>query len=288
MRLPSSIILFLALVPVCYAQRFRFSPLTESLIQQREANPPASQEDRATRIKQLFTEAGCRHDRLSEQPLENPARTNIICRLPGKSKETIIVGANYSPDVLDNWSGASLLPSLFQSLTNRKRHHTFIFVAFADGRRDLAGAQFFAGQMNQSEVDQTDAMINLDALGFSPTKISSSASDKKLVESFFTVVYALRQMGSQVDLSKAVAVDSAPFASRQIPQITIHSLTPDAVADLHVPDVPEQPIVATTDANFAHIDAGFRSNLYYESYHLISGYLAYLDETLKPKHNKNK
>jgi hypothetical protein len=281
MRLISSIVLILALFPVCHAQKFRFSPLAETVIQQREEHAPANRQNRAARIRQLFVEAGCGRDRLSEQPLENMAGTNVICRLPGKSKESIIVGANYSPEVLDNWTGACLLPSLYQSLVNRKRHHTFIFIAFADGNRDLAGSQFFAGQMNQADVDRTEAMINLDALGLSPTKISSSVSDKKLVESFFTVVYALKQMGSQVDLSKAVAVDSEPFALRHIPQITIHSLTQDAVAGLQIP---EQPLVSAGDPEFAHVDPGFRSSFYYNSYHLISGYLAYLDETLKPKH----
>lgn len=281
MRLASFIVLILALLPVCHAQKFRFSPLAESVIQQREEHAPTSQSERQARIKELFLQAGCARDRLSEQPLENVTGTNMICRLPGKSKEAIIVGANYGQDALDNWTGACLLPSLYQSLTNRKRHHTFIFVAFADGNHDLAGSQFFAGKMNPADVERTEAMINLSALGFSPTKISSGGSDKKLVESFFTVVYALKQMGSQVDISRAAPVDSEPFASRRIPQITIHSLTQDDVTGLQGQD---QPLVSSGDADFAHIESGFRANFYYSSYHLISGYLAFLDETLKPRH----
>lgn len=284
MRLTFSIVLILALCPVCYAQKFRFSPLAKDVIDRREQHAPVGPQDRAARIKQLFTEAGCGQDRLSEQPVENTNGVNVICRLPGKSKskDTIIIGANYNQDVIDNWTGASLLPSLFQSLAGRRRRHTFLFIAFADGNEDLAGARFFVRQMNQADVEHTAAMINLDALGFSPTKVSSTDADKKLVESFFTAVYALKQMGSQVDLSRAVAVDSQPFASRNIPQITIHSLTQDAVTGLQLP---EQPLAPSADPEFAHPEGGFRSNLYYDSYHLISGYLAYLDEALKPKRN---
>ena len=281
MRLTIFIAILVASFPVCHAQKFRFSPLKETVIQEREEHPPASQQDRAARIKQFFTQAGCKRDELSEQRVESAAGANVICRLPGKSKESIIVGANYSQAAFDNWTGASLLPSLFQSLVSRRRYHTFIFIAFADGKRDLAGSQSFAGQMSQADVAQTEAMVNLDALGFSPTKISSTASDKKLVESFITVMYALKQMASQVDISKGVHVDSEPFASLHIPQITIHSLTQEAVAELQV--YGQDQLLPAPEWGVAPAEADFRSDHYYNSYHLISGYLAYLDETLKPR-----
>lgn len=282
MRLTTLILLVAVLFPLCHAQKFRFSPLTEPALRQREGDAPANLQDREARIEDLFVQAGCARDRLSKQPLQNGAGTNVICRLPGKSKETIIVGANYDQEALDNWTSASLLPSLYQSLSGRKRRHTFIFVAFADSAGDLAGSQFFAGQMSQADVDHSKAMINLDALGFSPTKISATDSDKKLVELFVTVMYILKQMGSQVDISRAVHVDSEPFASLHIPQITIHSLTHEAVADL---GPGEQPPVAVPDTDFAHLETGFRPDLYYNSYRLISGYLAFLDESLKTHRN---
>lgn len=265
-------IAILALLSLANAQKFRFSQMPEKEVLQREQNVPASPQDRESRIKQLFLQAGCGTAHVSEQQLENPAGANVICRLPGKSSETIIVGATYSQMTPDNWSGASLLPSLFQTLTGRKRRHTFIFVAFADGNNDVAGSQFFVGQLSQTDLSHTEAMVNLEALGFSPTKISSSESDKQLVKNFMTVTYALKQMASQVDVSKSVHVDSEPFASLHIPQITIHSLTLEAVAGLHDPqsDPPDD----------------FRPQFYYNSYTLVSGYLAYLDEILKPRHHR--
>ena len=267
------------LLSAAHAQKFRFSPVSQSTIMQRKAHPPAGQQDRESRIKQLFMQVGCTTSELSEQPLEKFGGANVICRLPGQSAETIIVGASYSQMAPDNWSGAVLLPSLFQTLVGRKRHHTFIFVAFADGNSDLAGAQYFAAHLTPADVDHTEAMINLDPLGFSPTKISSSDSDKKLVESFFKVTYILKQMASQVDISKGTRVDSEPFASLQIPQITIHSLTREAVADLH-------PDIARPGFDVASDDAQFRADHYYHSYRLVSGYLAYLDETLKPRRHE--
>lgn len=273
MRLPHLTALVLVLSAASQAQKFRFSPLPESVVEARAQHAPA-RDDRKAKIKELFLQAGCRQDDVTEQE-----SGNVICRLAGGSKQTIIVGANYGQAAPDNWTGVALLPSIFQTLVARKRHHTFLFVAFADGSHDVAGSDFFAKQMFPVQAEQTEAMINLDALGYSPTKISPTGSDKKLVESFFTVTYTLKQMASQVDISRAVHVDSEPFASLGVPGITIHSLTQDAVAGLQDP-----PIVAI--AAQAGSEVEFRSDFYYKSYRLISGYLAFLDETLKPRKSR--
>src|SRR5262249_8438376 len=148
------------------------------------------------------------------------------------------------------------------------RRQSLVVVAFGDSGGDLEGAQFFAAHMTADDVERTEAMVNLDPLGYSPTKISSSGSDKKLVEAFITVVYALKAMASQVDVDRGIHIDSEPFASLHIPQITIHSLTQEAVADLQ---------------NGEKDPAEFRPRHYYNSYRLVSGYLAYLDEVLKPR-----
>ena len=73
-------------------------------------------------------------------------------------------------------------------------------------------------------------MINLDALGLSPTKVWTAHSDKDLVHSLIVMVYALKLSASQIDIAAAGTTDSDPFAAHHIPQITIHSLTQQNVA----------------------------------------------------------
>jgi hypothetical protein len=271
MRPTLPILVILALVAVSGAQKLRFTQLQKYVILERERYAPADSQGRKTRIRQLFVQAGCSRDNLTEQAVPG-SEANVICRLPGKSKQTIIVGANYSPAPPDNWSGASLLPSLFQSLAGKKRRHTVVFVAFAGEKRDLSGAEFFASHLTPAEMERTEAMVNLDALGISPTKISARDSDKELVKSFMAMVYVMKLMASQVDISRGIRVDSEPFASRHIPQITIHSLTKGDVAGLNGQNGQTQPT-----------EAQFRPDNYYDSYHLISAFLVYLDEILKPR-----
>jgi Iap family predicted aminopeptidase len=250
------------------AQKVQFVPAQKSVVLDRIKNIPETNQERAARIKALFTEAGCNGNSLVEQAVEGADTPNVICRLGNEEADAIIVGAHYDHSFppqrpLDDWSGASLLPSLYQSLRERKRNHSFIFVAFADHGNEPAGARAFIHHLNKTGIGHIEAMINVDALGFSPTKIWTAHSDKDLVHDLIVMVYALKLPASQVDLTAMGITDSDPFAALHIPQITIHSLTQQNVITR-----------ATTP---------FRPGNYYDTYRLLCGYLAYLDQTLKPK-----
>lgn len=229
---------------------------------------PESNQDRAARLKELFSQAGCNGSALMEQKVQGAEAPNIVCRLGKDEGDTVIVGAHYDRNSsplrpLDNWSGAALLPALYHSLRERKRSHCFIFVAFADNGNDPSGAESFARDLSHSQLDRAEAMVNIDALGLSPTKVWAAHSDKELVKALMVMVYAQKLPASQIDIAAAGNTDSDPFALRRIPQITIHSLT-------------QQNVVsgATTQ---------FRPNNYYDTYRLLCGYLAYLDQILKPR-----
>ena len=258
----------LILCGVCAAQRVQFSPAEKRPVLERMNNVPETNEARAARLKELFAGAGCNGKSLFEQKVEGSQFPNIICRMGSRDADIVIVGAHYdrvssAERPLDNWSGAALLPALYESLRGRKRSHNFIFVAFADSGAQATGAEFFAHHLSHSEVERTEAMVNVDALGLSPTKVWTAHSDKDLVHSLIVMVYALKLPASQIDMAAAGTTDSDSFADRHIPQITIHSLTQQNIAT-----------GATTQ---------FRPNNYYDTYRLLCGYLAYLDQSLKPK-----
>ncbi|HVV44189.1 MAG TPA: hypothetical protein VHC72_03265 [Bryobacteraceae bacterium] len=41
---------------------------------------------------------------------------------------------------MDDWSGTALLPSLYEALKLKSRHHTFLFIAFAGEEDGLIGS----------------------------------------------------------------------------------------------------------------------------------------------------
>jgi hypothetical protein len=260
-------IFFIAMCVVCPAQKLHFSPEDKAHVLERLEHTPTSDGDRAARIRAMFAEAGCSGSLLQDQPVSGAVSPNIVCELPGESEASVIVGAHYDHSTsaarpVDNWSGASLLPAIYRSLRDRKRTHSFVFVAFADKGSDLSGAESFAGHLSPSQLRHTEAMVNLDALGLSPTKVSPTHSDKDLVHDLVVMVYTLKLPASQIDMETAGPADSEPFAFRHVPRITIHSLT--------------RPVLEGTPAQF-------RPNNYYDTYRLICGYLAYLDANLKPR-----
>lgn len=249
-------------------QKVQFDPAGKTELLERLRDLPESDQERASRIKALFAVAGCGGNFLREQPLNGASSPNIICELRGQGAESVIVGAHYdqvssAERPIDNWNSALLLPAIYHSLRNRKRKHTFIFVALADHGSEVSGADFFVGHMSASELAHVQAMVNLDVLGLSPTKVWSSHSNKELVQDLVTMVYALKLPASQIDMEESGNSDANPFTRQQIPNITIHSLT-------------QENLVAGTATPF-------RPNNYYDSYRLICGYLAYLDVILKAR-----
>jgi len=268
MRGAALAIFVLGLCGFCAAQKLHFSPASKADILQRTKNSPQTDQQRAAQLRLWFRDAGCDKNSLSEQKVDGSDAQNIICRMRGRNDDAIIVGAHYdrpsSPDrAIDNWNSAVLLPTLYQCLRTRRRQHTFIFVAFADSGNELAVAKAFVSQFTPTERSHMTAMINLDALGLSPTKVWSAHSDKELVQDLVTMVYVMKLPASQIDISAAGQTDSEPFRSLDVPQITIHSMTQANLAQ-----------GATT---------AFRPGNYYDSYRLICGYLAYLDKTRKPR-----
>ena len=259
-------LLVLILCGASPAQRVQFTPVEKAAVLERMKTIPETNAERALKLKDLFSTAGCNGKSLVEQKVDGVDSPNIICRLGTEDGETVIVGAHYDRNSsaqrpLDNWSGAAILPALYQSLRTRKRSHGFVFVAFAGSGDHPVGAEFFADHLGHKQLERAEAMVNVDALGLSPTKVWSDHSDKDLLHDLMVMVYALKLSASQIDIAAAGATDSDPFAARHIPQITIHSLTQQNVAT-----------GATTQ---------FRPTNYYDTYRLLCGYLAYLDQTLK-------
>jgi len=272
-RLAGFVTLFLAVSAPAPAQtQITFTPVQKEIVLARFQDVPDKNAERQHKIKALFVEAGC-GDFVSEQRLKHSDYSNVICRLPGETEEVIIVGAHFDKVVngtgaIDNWSGASLLASLYQSLIAAKRHHTFLFISFCEEERGLIGSEFYASHMSNDDIARTEAMINLDTLGLSPTKIWVHNADKNLVGALASVSQALHLPASEMDIERVGSSDSESFAGKHIPRITIHSLTQKTFPILHTrDDTPKQ----------LHPDD------YYDTYRLLSGYLVFLDGTLQPR-----
>lgn len=252
-----------------FGQQLKFSLMDKTIILERIRQSLPKNQQREEKIKEIFAGAGC-GPALTEQPVKHVSTPNVICRLPGETEDEIIVGAHYDKvaagtGTIDNWSGVALLPSLYEGLASIKRRHTFIFIAFTGEEEELLGSDFFVHHMSHDEIARTRAMVNMDTLGLSFTKVWVHRADKDLWRALLTVAASMKLPVGEVNVESVGSTDSESFAGKHIPRITIHSLTQDTLRVLHSP---------ADNLQALHPDD------YYDTYRLIQAYLAYLDQTL--------
>ena len=159
-----------------FSESVRFALVPRQIVEERLGKYAGNNEQREATLRQMFSNAGCDDQHLSEQSVNGSRQPNVICSLPGSSDRVIIVGAHYDrvsagDGVVDNWSGASMLPSLYEAVKGQPRQHTYIFIGFTDEEQGLVGSRFYVRQMTKQQVAVTDAMVNMDTLGLAPSEV---------------------------------------------------------------------------------------------------------------------
>jgi Zn-dependent M28 family amino/carboxypeptidase len=249
----------------------QYNAVKENVVKQRLDLYLGNDTKRETALIQLFTQAGCIAPNLSEQPVPSRKQPNVICVLPGSTAETIVVGAHFDhvsagDGVVDNWSGASLLPSLLQSLIGSPRKHTFVFVGFTGEEEGLLGSAYYVQQLSPDQLSKIEAMINLDTLGLGPTKIWVSQSDPRLVNGLANLAHSMNLPVAGVNINGFGESDEESFIAQKVCTLTVHSLTLQTAYVLHRPD--DNP-------------SAMRFSDYYETYRLLAAYLTLLDTGLQ-------
>jgi Zn-dependent M28 family amino/carboxypeptidase len=229
-------------------------------------------QERERVLESLFEEAGCKGDQIAEQPVKGSRTPNVICTLKGTDQATVIIGAHYDKvdvghGVVDNWSGASLLPSLLQGLRAKPHRVTFVFIGFTSEEKGLIGSRFYVDRLSQEQRQTIRAMVNLDSLGLSDTKVWLSYADKQLAAGAFRVARSLNLPLDVVNVEQVGFSDAGSFREKKIPTIDFHSVTQETLPVLH----------SVRDTLSA-----IRFPAYQNSYIFLAAYLTYLDVASEP------
>src|SRR5208337_757666 len=139
--------------------------LAPEIIQARFARIHAPNDQLAAELRQIFMDAGCAAQSYSEEKILSSKLPNLVCTIPGASKETLVVSAHFDirgpgEGAIDNWSGASLLPSLYGSLRDSAHRLTLEFIAFTDEEKGLIGSSDHVGHLSKAVLD-----VNVDSIG---------------------------------------------------------------------------------------------------------------------------
>jgi Peptidase family M28 len=250
----------------------RLRAVKPELVQQRLQGYKGNDTQRETTLKGFFKSVGCTGEQFSELPVKGLKQPNLLCVLQGGTDSVILVGAHYDhvdagDGVVDNWSGASMLPSLYEALNAGQRRYTLVFAAFAGEEKGLVGSRYYVKNLAPEKLKKIRAMVCIDTLGLGPTEVWVSKSDKELVAAMATLAHALNLPVTEEDVDGVGMSDEEPFVAKKVPVIMIHSVTQSTLGVLHTPR-----------DNYKAL----KFDDYYASYRLLSAYLNYLDQTLDP------
>lgn len=267
--MPRAFLIVLFLLPAS-AQEVRISLVERATVEEWIARSPLLNQRRYEGLRELFEKAGCGAE-LTEQPVKGAKWPNLICRLPGEAGAgTIVIGAHFDKvkagqGVIDNWTGAVLLPALYQALAPLPRRHTLLFIGFTDEEVGLVGSRFYVRKLAKEDLPQYRAMINLDSLGAADTKVWENHADPRLLRLAYGVAQVMTLPLASVNIGNVGNGDSSSFAARKIPVIDFHSLTQENFPILHSErDTPE----------------AFLPDAYWSTYRLVAGFISMLDRHL--------
>jgi putative aminopeptidase FrvX len=241
--------------------------INQDVVMARPTNAPVSNNDRVVALEKMFRDAGCQP---TEQTVKHLHQPNVLCVLPGASNSTIVIGGHLDhveegTGVIDDWSGASMLPSLYQSLAGQMRTHTFLFIGFAGEEEGLVGSEFYAKQLTAEQRKQIATMVNLECLGIGKTEVWTSHSEPILIKMLMALARSMQIPVAGINVERVGTTDSESFARLGIPRITITAITQDT-----------WPLLHSSKDNIKAINP----EQYYESYRLIAPYLVLLDQQL--------
>ncbi len=253
------------------AQKIEFTVLDEGVLEQRLrlASPKVS--ERLARLRQLFHDTGCVDAALREQKVPGSKEPNLICDVPGsgQSPNKILVGAHYDSaggdGVIDNWTGAILMPSLSEFIRAKPRRHAFEFIGFAAEERGLWGSTHYLRELKGESRRQVAAVVAMDSLGLTSTKVWPSSSTPELMNAAALLASAMKLPLAGVNVDAVGSTDSMVFKKAGMPVLSLHSVTQETL-----------PLINSKKDVWKSLS--WRD--YYDTHRFISALLVYLDETL--------
>lgn len=251
-------------------ETLQYHTLDKAVIQLRLAAAATDNSARLDKLRAFFEQSGCGGQNLVELAVKHSKLPNLACTLPAESDRVILVGADFDhvsagDGVVDNWSGAALLPSLYESLAQNARRHRFRFIGFTDEEKGLVGSRDYVDRLSKEERSQISAMINVDSVGTDRTELELERGSRPLIDALAIVAQTFQLPLGVVNVHSVGRSDSDSFQDYKIPSLLIHSLTQKTF-----------PLLHTNKDRMSAI----RQDDYFDTYRLVAAYLAYLDQVL--------
>lgn len=272
MKTLTAVVLFIVLGSIVFAQQAGSAPQSgaesdpfspKTLVEESIKSVPCKIPERRDGVKKLFLSAGAKEEEIKFESFDKDKAANVVVRLPGKSAETIVIGAHYDRTetgcgVTDNWTGVAIIVHIYRSLRTLETEKSYVFAAFDREEEGLKGSREMLKNMHQADRANVCSMVNFDSFGQGYPMTLRNASSPKLVR--FAEDFA---KGSNIKFTaitiEGASSDSASFIEKKIPAITLSGLSNNWQAILHsVSDQVEK-------VNMGSVYLGYRFGLVFVS-----------------------
>jgi Iap family predicted aminopeptidase len=267
--MPRLILVLVALATGALSETVEYIYLKEGLLEERLRLAHPKSAERYQRLRTLFEQTGCVN--LREQKVKGSKEPNVICSVEGNgaSPRKILVAAHFDcaggDGVVDNWTGAILLPSLAEFVRDKLRQHSFEFIGFAAEEKGLLGSRAYFKAMSKAERTDIAEVIALDSLGLTSTKVWSNGSSKELISMAARLAFSMKLEFAGVNTDAIGTTDSQVFHRAKIPVLSLHSLTQETWKVINSP---------------RDVWASLSWKDYYDTHRFLSALLVYFDQKL--------
>ncbi|MFA6316324.1 MAG: M28 family peptidase [Elusimicrobiota bacterium] len=196
---------------------------------------PWTNEEREKIVGDLFRQAGAKPEEVILQDTGYGTH-NVYVVKKGRTDRVVVIGAHHDKaDVgrgtIDNWTGATMVPNLYQALRDVETEATMIFAVFAREEEGLIGSTKFVRSLTSQQRAKVDAMVNMDTLAVDGTFLWKNNSDKSLLKRMVEVAKRAALAVAEVVFWGGDA-DSTSFRQAGIPGITVFGASPEVVFDI--------------------------------------------------------
>ncbi len=226
-------------------------------------------------LARLFREAGCAS--VEDQGASELPEPNLVCRIPGRTSSTIVIGV--SPQV-DGWPAAALLPELARIVLAEPREHSYVFAAFSrSALLTPGGARSFRESLGEHEPPAV--FVHFGLLGAEAPIIGADTSDeqrcilKSVARALGIELKALRDWERvYYPCGAFFATTCTGLSDRRDLDTFVFSRTGSAVAGVY--GVKEELSLGYGKRGAPHFDPA----TFVQAYRVLSAYLAVLDQAL--------
>ncbi|MEK7383985.1 MAG: M28 family peptidase [Elusimicrobiota bacterium] len=208
---------------------------TDKELYDRMARSPLTNAEREKVIIELFKLGGAKPEEIVVSDLGR-GQNNILVVKKGRTDRVIVVGGHHDKvrqgaGTIDNWTGATLVTNLYQSLRDQDTDATIVFISFGREEDGLIGSARYLESLSKAQRAKIDAMVNLDTLAVDGTFSWKNNSTRALLDRIKTVAAASKHDLTEAALNGGDA-DSSTFRRAGIAAMTIFGASQDVIFDI--------------------------------------------------------